>query len=176
MHIVMSASLILSSQNLEELPESFIRFVIGLTKDDDTLTKSAQYLVSPPLLRLVAPALCTILSSAEAEDESEAKDKEKASRILDRLIRSSHLIPEGAIIVGNALLGGFINRSDIHPPQTRILSLLRTLYLLHPERLQSAIRAVKEEHDEDLTDNLDQLMIKMTMVRLDCMISIPVLI
>jgi hypothetical protein len=159
----MSAGLILLNQDSQDLPESFIRFIIGLTKDNETMTKSSQHLVSPAVLRPVTTALCTFLDEAESEDDVETKDKERAYILLDHLIRSSHLTPDGAAIIGEALLQGSMASTDSSSFPTKKMTLLQTLYLHHPYQLQLAFRNLKESQD-DASEVLEQLMVKMTMV------------
>jgi len=156
----MSASLILLNEDSQDLPESFIRFILGLTKDEETMTKSSQHIVSPAILRPVAAALCAFLNESESEGEVETKDKERAYTLLDHLIRSSHLTPEGAAIIGQALL---MDATDSDSLQANKLTLLRSLYLLHPDQLQLALRNVKESRS-DAPEVLEQLVVKVTLV------------
>lgn len=159
----MSAGFILLNQDSKDLPESFIRFIIGLTKDKETMTKSSQHIVSPAVLRPVAAALCAFLDEGESEDDVDTKDQERAYTLLDHLIRSSQLTSEGAAIIGQALLQGSMVSTDSNSFQTKKMSLLRSLYLHHPDQLQLALRNVKESQPE-ASEVLEQLMMKMTMV------------
>lgn len=158
----MSAGFILLNQDSQDLPESFIRFLIGLTKDKETMTKSSQHLVSPAVLRPVAAALCAFLDEGESEDDVETKDRERAYTLLDHLIRSSQLTPEGAAIIGQALLQGSTASTDSNSFQTKKMNLLRSLYLHHPDQLQLALRNVKESQP-DPSEALEQMMMKITM-------------